>query len=35
MNLVVPALIDSFTFPLEVPEIPKSISYYFYFRIDK
>lgn len=30
MNFVVPALIDSFTFPLEVPEIPKSISYFFY-----
>lgn len=28
MNLVVPALIDSLTFPLDVPEIPKSIIFY-------
>lgn len=29
MNLVVPAFIDSLTFPLEVPDIPKSISFYY------
>lgn len=26
INFKVPALIDSLTFPLEVPEIPKSIN---------
>lgn len=27
-NFVVPALTVSFTFPCEIPEIPKSITYY-------
>lgn len=34
MNLVVPAFIDSLTFPLEVPDIPKSISYQIHFHLN-